>query len=74
MGVWENELFADGTHKLACAVADAAATSVIGGGDTIAAIDQFGLGAAYSYISTGGGASLEFLSGAELPGLEVLSR
>lgn len=74
MGVWENKLFADGTHKLACAVADAAATSVIGGGDTIAAIDQFGLGAAYSYISTGGGASLEFLSGAELPGLEVLSR
>lgn len=73
MGVWENKLFADGTHKLACAVADAAATSVIGGGDTIAAIDHFGLGAAYSYISTGGGASLEFLSGTELPGLEVLT-
>jgi len=74
MGVWENELFADGTHKLACAVADAAATSVIGGGDTIGAIDHFGLGAAYSYISTGGGASLEFLSETELPGLEVLSK
>ncbi len=74
MGVWENELFANGTHKLACAVADAAATSVIGGGDTIGAIDHFGLGAAYSYISTGGGASLEFLSGTELPGLEVLTK
>lgn len=74
MGVWENPLFASGTHKLACAVADATATSVIGGGDTIAAIDHFGLSAAYSYISTGGGASLEFLSGAELPGLKVLSQ
>ena len=74
MGVWENDLFANGTHKLACAVADATATSVIGGGDTIGAIDHFGLGAAYSYISTGGGASLEFLSGTELPGLEVLSK
>lgn len=74
MGVWENPLFASGTHKLGCAVADATATSVIGGGDTIAAIDHFGLGAAYSYISTGGGASLEFLSGAELPGLAVLAK
>ncbi|MBP9781637.1 phosphoglycerate kinase [Candidatus Woesebacteria bacterium] len=73
MGVWENDLFANGTHKLACAVADATATSVIGGGDTIGAIDHFGLGAAYSYISTGGGASLEFLSGTDLPGLEVLT-
>lgn len=73
MGVWENQLFSAGTHKLACAVADAAATSIIGGGDTIAAIDSFGLGSAYSYISTGGGASLEFLSGAELPGLTALT-
>lgn len=74
MGVWENDLFASGTHKLACAVADSQATSIIGGGDTIAAIDHFGLGSAYSHISTGGGASLEFLSGNELPGLQVISR
>lgn len=74
MGVWENPLFEAGTHKLGCAIADAEATSVVGGGDTIAAIDHFGLKYAFSYISTGGGASLEFLSGTELPGLEVLKR
>lgn len=73
MGVWENKLFSAGTHKLACAVADAQATTILGGGDTIAAIDHFGLANEYSYISTGGGAALEFLSGGELPGLSALS-
>ncbi len=73
MGVWENPLFATGTHKLACAVADADATSIVGGGDTLGAIDAFGLAQSYSHISTGGGASLEFLSGKNLPGLVALN-
>lgn len=73
MGVWENSLFSNGTHKIACAVADAQATTILGGGDTIAAIDHFGLANEYTHISTGGGASLEYLSGGELPGLAVLS-
>lgn len=73
MGVWENKLFSNGTHKVACAVADTQGTTILGGGDTIAAIDHFGLAHEYTYISTGGGASLEYLSGAELPGLQVLN-
>ena len=72
MGVWENPLFASGTHKLACSIADADATTIIGGGDTLGAIDAFGLSQNYSHISTGGGASLEFLSGKVLPGLSAL--
>lgn len=72
MGVWENPLFAGGTHKLACTIADADATTIVGGGDTLGAIDAFGLSQSFSHISTGGGASLEFLSGKDLPGLLAL--
>lgn len=72
MGVWENSLFASGTHKVACAIADADATSVLGGGDTLAAVDAFGLAGSYSYLSTGGGAGLEYLSDKPLPGLQAL--
>ncbi len=72
MGVWENPLFAAGTHKLALAIAQADVTSILGGGDTIGAIDHFGLSGQYSYISTGGGATLELLSGKLNPGIAVL--
>ena len=72
MGVWENSLFASGSHKIAQAIADADATSIVGGGDTISAIDHFGLSRQYSYISTGGGATLQLLSGQLNPGIAVL--
>ncbi len=72
MGVWENPLFANGTHKLACAIADNRGTSVVGGGDTLSAIDAFSLGRDFSYLSTGGGAALELLGGKVLPGLKKL--
>lgn len=72
MGVWENPLFAHGTHKIAQSIADADATSIVGGGDTINAIDHFGLNRGYSYISTGGGATLQLLSGDLNPGIAIL--
>ncbi len=72
MGVWENPLFASGTHKLACAIADNQAVNVVGGGDTLAAIDAFSLSQDFSYLSTGGGAALELLGGKSLPGLKNL--
>ncbi|MEW5974330.1 MAG: phosphoglycerate kinase [Acidobacteriota bacterium] len=73
LGVFEMEPFAKGTLAIANAVADSAATSIIGGGDSIAAVDKAGVTERISHISTGGGASLEFLSGLKLPGVEALS-
>ncbi len=73
MGVWENPLFESGTHKIACAIADSQALSVLGGGDTLAAIDAFGMSRDFSYLSTGGGAALELLGGRKLPGLIPLA-
>jgi len=73
MGVFEKELFSNGTTKIAKAIAESQATSVLGGGDTISAIDQLKLTSKYTYISTAGGASLEFLSGKILPGLKPLT-
>jgi len=73
MGLFENEAFATGTRSVARAVAEAAAFSVIGGGDSMAAVSQFGLSEGIGHISTGGGASLAFLEGRTLPGLNALA-
>lgn len=72
MGVFEFPRFAEGTVRLAEAVANSDAVSIIGGGDSVAAIQEAGLGEAVTHISTGGGASLEMLEGKTLPGLAAL--
>jgi phosphoglycerate kinase len=76
MGVFEMPAFANGTLEIARAVAAATgkgATSIVGGGDSVAAIHAAGLADKVSHISTGGGASLEFLGGRKLPGVEALT-
>ena len=72
MGVFEIDAFAGGTEGVAKAVAESDATSVIGGGDSVAAVRKLGLEEEMSFISTGGGASLEYVEGKELPGVAVL--
>jgi phosphoglycerate kinase len=72
MGVFEMEPFAKGTFALAKAVADSNADSIVGGGDSVSALQQSGLADKITHISTGGGASLEMLEGKLLPGLAAL--
>ena len=72
VGVFEFEAFSHGTQTLAEAIADSAAFSIAGGGDTLAAVDKYGIADRVDYISTGGGAFLEFLEGKELPAVTAL--
>ena len=73
MGVFEMPAFAEGTRAVAPALADSSAKSIVGGGDSVAAIEQMGLADRVSHISTGGGASLELLEGRVLPGVDALN-
>jgi 3-phosphoglycerate kinase len=72
MGVFEDSRFAVGTEAIARAVASSGAVSVVGGGDSVAALKNYGLEDAFSFVSTGGGASLEFVELGDLPGLKAL--
>ncbi|HBE12765.1 MAG TPA: phosphoglycerate kinase [Clostridiales bacterium] len=73
MGVFENPVFAKGTMVVAKALADSDAITIVGGGDSAAACEQLGFASQITHISTGGGASLEFLEGLELPGIACLN-
>ncbi|MGG4496631.1 phosphoglycerate kinase [Brevibacillus reuszeri] len=73
MGVFEMDAFAQGTIGVAKAMAECAGTTIIGGGDSVAAVEKAGVAEQMTHISTGGGASLEFMEGKELPGVAVLS-
>ncbi len=72
VGVFEFDQFGEGTKILGNAIADSKAFSIAGGGDTLAAVDKYGIGERLSYISTGGGAFLEFLEGKKLPAVAIL--
>lgn len=74
VGVFEFESFSNGTEVMAKAIANSQAFSIAGGGDTLAAVDKFGLEEKISYISTGGGAFLEYLEGKKLPAVEILEK
>jgi len=72
LGVFEIPPFEQGTETIARAITDSAAYSIIGGGDLVAAVESLGLADRFSFISTGGGATLEFWEGKELPGIKIL--
>jgi phosphoglycerate kinase len=74
VGVFEMDAFAKGTEVLSHAIADSAAFSIAGGGDTLAAVDKYNIKDKVSYVSTGGGAFLEFLEGKKLPAVEILEQ
>ncbi len=74
MGVFEIDAFARGTERVARGVADSAGHSVVGGGDSLAAVAKVGVGDRIGHLSTGGGASLEFVQGLDLPGIQALER
>jgi len=73
MGVFEIDSFARGTNQIAKAVASSESLSIIGGGDSVSAVYKAGVSEHISHISTGGGASLEYIANESLPGIEVLS-
>lgn len=72
MGIYEIDIFAEGTKGVAKAVAESSALSIVGGGDIAAALEELSYADKISHISTGGGASLEFIEGKELPGVAAL--
>jgi phosphoglycerate kinase len=74
VGVFEFDQFGEGTKAIALAIAESKAFSIAGGGDTLAAVDKYNIANKVSYISTGGGAFLEFLEGKELPAVAILDR
>jgi phosphoglycerate kinase len=74
VGVFEFDQFGNGTEAIANAIAKSKAFSIAGGGDTLAAIDKYGVADEISYISTGGGAFLEFLEGKKLPAVAMLEK
>ena len=74
IGVFEFDQFAKGTEQMAKAIVESGAFSAAGGGDTIAAIEKFGIKDKITYISTAGGAFLEFLEGKKLPAVEILEK
>jgi len=72
VGVAEIKDFGDGTKAVGEAIAASGAYTLVGGGDTVAAIESLGLAGRFSHVSTGGGATLEYLEGKELPGIAIL--
>jgi phosphoglycerate kinase len=74
MGVFEDDRFASGTRLVAEALTGGDAFSIVGGGETVGALDKFGLASRIGFVSTGGGASLELLEHGDLPGLEALRK